>query len=1053
MPPPPQHTPQPRSAAEIRRVFMEFYASKPAPGGAGTSGGHTFVPSSPVVPHDDPTLLFANAGMNQFKPCFLGSVPPGSSLHGLQRAVNSQKCIRAGGKHNDLDDVGKDTYHHTFFEMLGTWSFGDYFKAESIAWAWELLTKVYGIDHARLYVTYFGGDPKAELAPDLEARRIWMEYLPDSRILPGSMKDNFWEMGETGPCGPCSEIHYDRIGGRDASKLVNAGDPNVIEFWNHVFIQFNRSERGLQPLPAKHIDTGMGFERLVSILQAKPSNYDTDVFLPLFAAIERVTGSRVPYRGKVGPADKDQVDMAYRVIADHIRTLTFAITDGAVPSNEGRGYVLRRIIRRAVRYGRQMLGAKTGFFSQLTPVVVEQMGEFFPELRKDPAKVAAVIRDEEESFARTLDRGIVLFDEACVQAFARARLTPHMQMDGATASVQRTHNGGWALQITSPKNAALAGIFTPQSMSAQWADKYFGPSRTLPADDAFKLYDTFGFPVDLTVLMAEERGLKVDTAGFEKLMEEAREKARAGSGGKFAADHGSLALGTEAIAKLKHMGIAPTDDTDKFHGRSIRATVKAIWEGEVGGGGGFAEAVSSSAGLRPVGIILDRTNFYAEMGGQVGDTGRIEVTRESQAGSARNEDAVMGGGGGGGGDFRVEETKSFGGYVVHMGRVHKREIRVGDDVVLSLDESRRAAVASNHTATHLLNLALARTLGPEVNQKGSLVADDRCRFDFSHGKPVAPEELTRIETEVRAAVKADLEVFSLPAPLGAGKAIPGLRAVFGEAYPDPVRVVSIGTPVAEALAGKVNAGGLERSIEFCGGTHVASTGAIGAFALISEEAVAKGVRRLTAISGVPALAAQAAANGLAERLMSADKLEGDALVAEVHAVASQIDTLTIPLVAKQKLRVALASLQDRAKDASKKASAGRAEAVAKVAANMADSSEWDAHPFIVAAIDAGSDKDALTAALNTFRQKRPRSAVLLVSPDSDAGKLTIIAAVPDALIKRGLAAGDWVKVAAAACGGRGGGKPDLAQGGGTDLSKLKDVLSEAQKHAFSKAPN
>ncbi len=1037
----------PRTAAEIRQAFLDFYAGKPRAGGGGGAAaqGHAFVASSPVVPHDDPTLLFTNAGMNQFKPCFLGSVAPGSALDGLKRAVNSQKCIRAGGKHNDLDDVGKDTYHHTFFEMLGTWSFGDYFKAESIGWAWELLTKVFGMDPSRIYATYFGGDAKAELEPDLEARRIWLEYLPDARILPGSMKDNFWEMGDTGPCGPCSEIHFDRIGGRDAARLVNKGDPDVIEFWNHVFIQFNRGEGGvLRPLPAKHIDTGMGFERLVSILQEKRSNYDTDVFLPLFAAIERVTGARVPYRGRVGSADKDQVDMAYRVVADHIRTLTFALADGAVPGNEGRGYVLRRIVRRAVRFGRQMLGAKTGFFAQLVPVVVEQMGGFFPEIAKDPQRIMAVLREEEESFARTLDRGIVLFDEACVQAYARTRLSPHMQIEGATATAKRGERG-WTLEVATPNDAAAGGAFAPSAMTPAWADRYFGPSRVLPAEDAFKLYDTYGFPVDLTVLMAEERGLRVDTPGFEKLMEEAREKARAGAGGKFAADHGALALGTDAIAKLRHMGIEATDDTDKFHGRDVRARVVAIWEGEASG---FAQAASGSAGLRPVGVILDRTNFYAEMGGQVGDTGRIEVVQESQAGGRSGE-----GLGGRGGQFRVEETKAYGGYVLHLGRVLSREVRVGDEVIVALDGPRRAAVAGHHTATHLLNLALARTLGSEVHQKGSLVADDRLRFDFSHAKPVGPEELAKIEGEVRANVEADLPVYAQAAPLAAGRAIPGLRAVFGEAYPDPVRVVSIGTPVADALAGKVNGVGLERSIEFCGGTHVASTGAIGAFALIGEEAVAKGVRRLTAIAGVPALAAQAAANGLAQRLMAADRLSDEALVAEVQAVAGQIDTLTIPLVAKQKLRLAVASLQTRVKEAAKKASVGRAEAVAKVAAGMAESPEWDARPFIVATIDAGSDKEALTAALNTFRQRRARHAVMLVSPDADGGKLTIIAAVPEALVKRGLGAGEWVKAAAAACGGRGGGKPDLAQGGGTDLGKLKDVLAEAQKFAFAKAPN
>jgi alanyl-tRNA synthetase len=1027
----------PLKSDEIRRLFIEFFKSKPAPG----PGGHTFVPSSPAIPHEDPTLLFTNAGMNQFKPLFLGQAAPGSALSKLRRAVNSQKCIRAGGKHNDLDDVGKDTYHHTFFEMLGNWSFGDYFKQESIDWAWELLTKVYGIPPERLYATYFMGNPAQGLEPDHEARALWRKYLPESRIIPGNMKDNFWEMGDTGPCGPCSEIHVDRIGGRDAAALVNTGDPDVIEIWNLVFIQFNREEGGvLKPLPAKHVDTGMGFERLTSVLQNVRSNYDTDVFTPLFAAIERVTGCKHPYRGKVGAADKDNVDTAYRVIADHIRTLTFAITDGAIPSNEGRGYVLRRILRRAVRYGRQMLGAKTGFFSQLVPVVVENMGEFFPELRKNPQRVIEILREEEESFGRTLERGIVLFDEACLKAFSRARLIPHLQAAGAKASLAKNDHGQSTLVIDVPHTPHLGGRFLPGEMNPAWADAHFGPQRGIDAEDAFKLYDTFGFPLDLTVLMAEERGLKVDLDGFHKLMDEARERARAG--GRFADAASDIKLPPDAIARLKHMGIEPTDDLDKFHGREIRARVCAIWDGA-----DFDEhALAGTSGLNRIGVILDRSNFYAEMGGQVGDEGRLVVSRESKAGSRDSAEH-------GAGEFRVEDTRSFGGYVVHIGRVVKREIRVGDEVILHLDAQRRGAIAANHTATHLLNLALARNLGAEVHQKGSMVAPDRFRFDFSHNKPVAPEELVRIEHEVRANVKHDLPVHAEVAPLNLARQIHGLRAVFGEAYPDPVRVVSIGKSVKDALSGAVNASALDFSIEFCGGTHVSRTSEIGHFSIIAEEAVAKGVRRLTALTGVPAMAAEQAGTRLEQRIFAAQGLSGPTLPGEVQQIIQELDSLTIPLTTKQRLRLEVATLQEKVKAAAKAASAGRQEQVVAAAKRLAESSEFDAGSSVVATIDAGSDRDALTAAMNTIRTARPRHAVMLISTDQDQGKLSILAGVPDTLIKRGLNAGEWVRVAAAACGGKGGGKPDNAQGGGTDLAKLKDVLAAAKAHAFGKAPN
>jgi len=1013
-------------AARVRSAFIEFFVSR----------GHEFVPSSPSVPVDDPTLLFTNAGMNQFKPLFLGQADPGTSMGRLKRAVNSQKCIRAGGKHNDLEDVGKDTYHHTFFEMLGNWSFGDYFKQEAVEWSWELLTKVYGIPPDRLYATYFGGNPATGLKPDDETRELWLKHLPPARVLPGNMKDNFWEMGDTGPCGPCTEIHIDRVGGRDAAKLVNASDPSVIEVWNNVFIQFNREADGsLRPPPARHVDTGMGFERLVSVLNNVPSNYDTDVFMPLFAAIERITGATA-YTGRLGTADVGHKDMAYRVIADHARTLTIAITDGAVPSNEGRGYVLRRILRRAVRYGRQTLGAKTGFFAQLVPVVCDQMAPAFPELARDPARVAAMVRDEEESFARTLDRGIVLFDEACGRALAKSRLAPHHQMAGHTASVAKDEHGlGVSIVDKAGKPVAhtrLAG------MTPAWADAHFAPAgmngaRGIAAEDAFKLYDTFGFPIDLTDLMAAERGMTVDMTGFTRLMEEAKDRARAG--GKFAAHAADLALTGDAIAKLRAMGVHATEDSDKFHGREVRATVKAIWNGA-----SFDQvARCGEASLTPVAVVLDRTCLYAEMGGQSADHGEIDVMGRS--GSAGADAPTTGGV-----EARVEDTRAYGGFVAHVCRVVKGELHVGDSVLVKLDQSRRAMIASNHTGTHLLNLALREALGAGVEQKGSLVAPDRLRFDFSHAKPVSLEELLKIEQIVEGEIQAQHEVYTSLLPLAQAKTIAGIRAVFGEAYPDPVRVVSVGRPIEELTN---PAGASKVSAEFCGGTHVANTRSIGSFALMGEEAVAKGIRRLVAVTGVAAKAADEAAHGLRNRIDAASALPASPeLAEEVKAISGQLDSMPLPLIARNKLRTTLTELQEKLKAASKAASGVRAAEVASLARSMAASSEWELMPFIATTIDAGSDKDALAAAINASREARPRHAVLLISADAEGGKLSIVAAVPDALVKRGLKAGDWVRDTAAACGGKGGGKPDMAQGGGTDLTKVKDALNAARAHAL-----
>jgi alanyl-tRNA synthetase len=998
----------------IRKTFIEFFRAK---GGTGAfAAGHTFIPSSPAVPVDDPTLLFTNAGMNQFKPIFLGQAAPDTPLGKLKRAVNSQKCIRAGGKHNDLEDVGKDTYHHTFFEMLGNWSFGDYFKKEAIDWAWELLTQVYHIPADRLYVTYFEGAPKLGLEPDLETKQLWMKYLPESRVLPGIFKDNFWEMGETGPCGPCTEIHFDRIGDRDAAKLVNTGDPDVLEIWNNVFIQFERLEGGgLRPLPAKHVDTGMGLERLVSVLQNARSNYDTDVFAPIFVAIERATGAR-EYRGKLGDADEGNIDTAYRVIADHIRCLTFAITDGAVPSNVGRGYVLRRILRRAVRYGRQMLGAKPGFFAALVPVIVEHMSDAFPELRRDPKKVEKIILEEEESFGRTLDRGMTLFYKTSLDTIGAAV--------GATEANDKS--GFSAIRhaaATAPDRFSILRHFVQTKCPKK---------PTISGVDAFKLYDTYGFPIDLTTLMADEIGIAVDVAGFEAEQKKAAELSRA-AGQK--EGEKQITLDGDGVARVMRLGIAPTDDSHKFDHTMIKAHVKAIWNGS-----------SLDESSRPVfnhktqvGIILDKTCFYATMGGQECDAGEIEVIGEAKSSASDKHD---------GGRFRVETVAAYGGYVLHVGVVTHGEIRVGDTVALHVEKSRRHGTASNHTSTHLVNFALRKLLGDGIDQKGSHVAQERFRFDFSHNQPVAPEELGSAEAIVREQIKQNLTVYAQPAPLAAAKQISGLRAVFGETYPDPVRVVSIGQPVPDLLESAANPGWREISIEFCGGTHVASTSEIGAFAIVSEEAVAKGVRRVTALSGKKAEEAIHAADSAEARIKSIALLPDDRLSNEVPGLLKLLDDGVMPASRKAALRAMIVKLQDRAKDAAKVASAGRMAEAVREAKVLAESAQMANQNVIVGSIEAGDDRNALNAAVAVVREANPRSAIMIFSVDHPTSKVSINASVPDALIQKGLKAGDWLREAAAVVGGKGGGKPDNAQGGGTDASKIKEAIMAARAAAM-----
>jgi len=943
------------TGTQVRQQFIEFFEQR---------AGHTFVPSSPVAPLDDPTLLFTNAGMNQFKPIFLGELSPDSPLASVRRATNSQKCIRAGGKHNDLDDVGKDTYHHTFFEMLGNWSFGDYFKAESIQWAWELLTDIWGIDPSRLYATYFEGDPSLGLEPDREAYDLWLKYLPAERIIPGNTCDNFWEMGETGPCGPCSELHYDgrsdeRRAQTPGHALVNRDDPDVIEIWNLVFIQMNRLDADrLEPLPAQHVDTGMGLERIVRVLQGKDSNYDTDLFMPLFARIKDVTGAP-DYTGSLTVPE----DIAYRVIADHVRTLTFAIADGAEPSNEGRGYVLRRILRRAVRFGYQTLGVNEPFLAKLVPTVVETMSDAFPEIATKRQVVIDIIDDEEQSFRRTLESGIRLFNDA-----------------------------------------------------ASGADT----SKPVPAEAAFKLHDTYGFPVDLTILMAEERGMRVDVEGFERLMAEAKERSRKGGAGKAGT---GLHLPGSAVAALGKWNIKPTDESAKFLGNKIRARVRAIWNGN-----DFDENLNSSTS-RPTdrfALILDKTNFYPERGGQVADEGRIASSD---------------------GEFEVLDVQESGGYVIHIGRLRKGEMRVGNEYELRVDQPRRKKICANHTATHLLNLALKEELGDSVEQKGSLVAPERLRFDYSANKGLDKDAAERIERSVADAIAKQLPVSTQDAPLEQAKQISGLRAVFGEVYPDPVRVVSVGPTVSELLANPSDEQWKNISIEFCGGTHLGNTAEAKQFALLSEEGVAKGVRRVTAVTGDEAANAIKLAGTLFSRLSDCQAVPDELLAAALGKLNGEIEEATIPLVRKLELRAGVTALRERVKKAGKAASsAGREHAVeaARALEPMAGV------PAIVEQLDAGGDRDAILAAMDAVRARHDSAAALLVSVDQQEGKVVIVAKVPEALIGKGLKAGDWVRCAAQACGGKGGGRPDSAQGGGTDPSKAQDALDAARALAQEK---
>ena len=702
------------TSKEIRESYKSFFQSK----------GHTIVPSAPMVVKGDPTLMFTNAGMNQFKDIILGNAEIKHS-----RVADSQKCLRVSGKHNDLEEVGHDTYHHTMFEMLGNWSFGDYFKHEAIDWAWEYLTEVLHLSPERLYVTVFEGAPAEGLERDDEAAAIWAKHLPAERIINGNKHDNFWEMGDQGPCGPCSEIHIDIRSDEerkavDGLTLVNQSHPQVIEIWNLVFMQYNRKADGsLEPLPKRVIDTGMGFERLCMAMQGKTSNYDTDIFTPMIQAIATLTG--IEYG-----ADQKS-DVAMRVIADHIRTIAFAITDGQLPSNAKAGYVIRRILRRAVRYGYTFLGRREAFMYSLLPVLIETMGDAYPELIAGRELIAKVMREEEESFLRTLETGIRLLDK----------------------------------QIEEAKKAG---------------------KTVLDGHDAFVLYDTYGFPLDLTALILTEQGLSVDEAGFDKAMQEQKERARNAA----AIDAGDWQIVNEGSA-VRFVGYDTLEcTTEILRYREVKQKNATFYQ-----------------------VVLSETPFYAEMGGQVGDKGFLIATDGTK--------------------YEVFDTKRENNLAIHL--MKKLPATLEGDFRAVVDEERRHRIEANHSATHLLHEALREVLGSHVEQKGSFVSDEVLRFDFAHFAKVEPEQLRAVERIVAARIRACIPLQEYrEVPIDEAREM-GAMALFGEKYGDHVRVIRFGS-----------------STEFCGGTHVASTGVIGTLRITSESSVAAGVRRIEAVTGAAA---------------------------------------------------------------------------------------------------------------------------------------------------------------------------------------------------------
>ena len=845
-------------------------------------------------------------------------------------------------------------------------------------------------------------------------------------MIPGNKKDNFWEMGDTGPCGPCSELHYDgrvteeqasthtkptdSICGTPGHQLVNADHPEVIEIWNLVFIQYNRNQDGsLSPLPAKHVDTGMGFERIVRVIQNKDSNYDTDVFTPLFKQIEAITGARAYTPGGHKEALQDPINIAYRVIADHIRTLVFALSDGGHCGNEGRNYVLRSILRRAVRFGKQTLGMDDPFFYKLVPTVIEHFGDTFPEIRAKQNEVAKEIQEEEESFRKTLDRGTGLLHKVAIERIAAnvrgliSRGGPTGTRDGggnlnialdSTATILVKDESGTKVQLVIPATPELQKVFV---------QKYCFEVPCIDGATAFKLHDTYGFPIGLTQLMAEERGLAVDIEGFEREMEKARERSR--SGGSGVTDVKSLL--TEWVQQNE---TPPTEFVGNEHTQA-KTTVLHVIELPKG------EAV-----------VLDRTPFYAEQGGQVGDTGQIRF------GPTR---------------FSVNDTFQIGGVYFQVGQsgdsIVWSSAMEGESVEVELNGPRRNRITSNHTTTHVMNRALRDHVSQDANQKGSLVDDEKTRFDFSHNAPLTLDELNAVEKQVNDDIAADLPVYTGVASQEKAIKINGLRAVFGEKYPPEVRIVSIGAPVEDLLSDPDNERWATLSIEFCGGTHLKKTGDAEGFVIVSEEGVAKGVRRITAITGAAAHKAQATGEQLLARLEAVQgNEEADTLNATVSDIAAAMEAKTLPAIAKHKLRDGLKRVQDTLKKLDKAQQKQSAGAAVEVARKLAEELTG---PVIVA--DLGTcDAAAIQSPMDVMRKKHPEAAVLLIGAAGD--KVALMATVPKPLIEQGLKAGDWIKHVAPIVGGGGGGRPDSARAGGKDTTKIGEAVEAAKSFAAEK---
>ena len=890
----------PRNSRQIRQDFLDFFESRQ----------HTIVPSASLMPNA-PNLLFTNAGMNQFVPIFLGEQ---NSPYTPGRAADTQKCIRAGGKHNDLEDVGMDTYHHTFFEMLGNWSFGDYFKKESIQWAWELITGTWGFPKERLYATVYKpsvGDP-GEF--DQEAYDYWSEIFtaagldPAVHIVNGNKKDNFWMMGDTGPCGPCSELHIDLTPEGDTKgSLVNADNGQCIEIWNLVFIQYNANEDGtFVPLTAKHVDTGMGFERVAAIIQTtqnftdftKPvSNYDTDVFSPIFDELEKLSGKKYTSTLSDGePNEQEKIDIAFRVIGDHIRTLSFSIADGILPGNNDRNYVLRRILRRAVRYGRT-LGFQEPFFYKLVDVLADHMGEFFPELQQRRELVQRTIRTEEESFNKTLDRGIDLFREE-------------------------------------------AGSL--------------GETKELSGEFAFKLYDTYGFPLDLTELMAREAGLRVDTAGFKTLMEQQRERARA-------------AQKKEVISVSSLSSDAQTEFIG-FDQLNADATVLEVVEEK-----------------KRTGIVLDRSPFYAEMGGQVGDAGTLTIGDRT---------------------WQITDTQKAGDAFLHYVKGDGTPEQ-GAAAQLAVDPAHRAAIQRHHTVTHLFHWALHQVTSPDVSQKGSYVGPDKLTFDFN-SQALTAQQVTDIETLVNERILENTVVSWAEVPHNEVAKRDDIMQFFADKYGNAVRVVQIGGD-SGALNGY--------SMELCGGTHTRATGEIGLFRVNAESAIAAGVRRIEATAG----------------LVASEQARSDA--ERIGALAEQLNSPVKDL--EKKIEQSLEQYKKIEKQL-KGLLQSQAANTAKELTAQADTT--GAVPFIAA--NLGSVDGNFAQAVADALKGKFEGVVVLGAAGNDS--VALVASVPDSLTNK-VQAGRIIQSIAPIVGGKGGGKPTQARGGGKDANKLDEALAEVPK--------